>query len=39
LGSTGAWQAIAGEKGVATWQVFADNEPVRQIMARMAKNA
>ena len=34
-----AWQAVVGDKGIAVWQVFADNEPVRQIMDRVAKNA
>jgi len=32
-----AWQAIAGESGVAAWQVFADNEPIRQIISRLAR--
>ncbi len=32
-----AWQAIVGDSGVAVWQVFADNEPIRQIMTRLAK--
>jgi hypothetical protein len=32
-----AWQAIVGDSGVAVWQVFMDNEPIRQIMARLAK--
>ena len=34
-----AWQAVVGDEGIAIWQVFADNEPVRQIMNRVAKNA
>ncbi len=33
-----AWQAIVGDSGVAVWQVFADNEPIRQITARLAKH-
>lgn len=32
-----AWQAVVGETGIAVWQVFADNEPIRQIMTRVAK--
>ena len=31
-----AWQAMVGERGIAVWQVFADNEPLRQIMLRLA---
>jgi len=34
-----AWQAVVGDTGIAVWQVFADNEPIRQIMSRVAKNA
>ena len=30
-----AWQAVVGDKGIAVWQVFADNEPVRQIISGM----
>jgi ketosteroid isomerase-like protein len=30
-----AWQAIVGDKGIAVWQVFADNEPIRRIMRRV----
>jgi ketosteroid isomerase-like protein len=33
-----AWQATVGERGIAVWQVFADNEPLRQIMARFAED-
>ena len=28
-----AWRAVVRRDGVAVWQVFADNEPVRKIMA------
>jgi ketosteroid isomerase-like protein len=31
-----AWQAVVGKKGIAVWQVYADNEPIRQIMAKQA---
>jgi ketosteroid isomerase-like protein len=33
-----AWQAVVGDKGITEWQVFADNEPIRQIMSRVARN-
>ncbi len=34
-----AWQVVVGLKGVALWQVFADNDPIRQIMARLANRS
>lgn len=37
--SPAAWQVVVGETGIAVWQVFADNEPVRQIMKRMAPHS
>lgn len=37
-GSTpGAWRAVVASGHVAVWQVFADNEPIRQIMRRYGK--
>ena len=33
-----AWRAAVGETAITLWQVFADNEPVREIMARHARN-
>ncbi len=33
----GAWRAVIAEGRVAVWQVFADNEPLRQIMRRHGK--
>jgi ketosteroid isomerase-like protein len=30
-----AWQATVGNNRIALWQVFADNEPIRQIMSRL----
>jgi ketosteroid isomerase-like protein len=32
-----AWRAVIRGDRVAVWQVFADNEPVRQIMRRYGK--
>jgi len=29
-----AWRALVRDSQVAEWRVFADNEPIRQIMAR-----
>ncbi|HYD54538.1 MAG TPA: nuclear transport factor 2 family protein [Gemmatimonadaceae bacterium] len=31
-----AWRAVVRADGVAEWQVYADNEPIRQVMARLA---
>jgi ketosteroid isomerase-like protein len=31
-----AWQAVVREGKVAHWQVYADNEPIRQLMARVS---
>ena len=33
-----AWLAVVGPTGIVRWQVFADTGPVREIMARIAKN-
>jgi len=33
----GAWRAVVAGGRVAVWQVFADNEPIRQIMRRYDK--
>ena len=33
----GAWRAVVASGHVAVWQVFADNEPLRQIMRRYGK--
>jgi ketosteroid isomerase-like protein len=33
----GAWRAVVASGHVAVWQVFADNEPIRQIMRRYGK--
>jgi ketosteroid isomerase-like protein len=33
----GAWRAVVANGDVAVWQVFADNEPIRQIMRRYGK--
>lgn len=30
----GAWRAVVRDDAVAEWQVYADNEPIRQRMAR-----
>ena len=30
----GAWRAAVHDEHIAVWQVFADNEPIRQIMRR-----
>jgi ketosteroid isomerase-like protein len=32
-----AWRAVVTGERVASWQVFADNEPIRQIMRRYGK--
>ena len=32
-----AWRALIRASSVAEWQVYADNEPIRQIMARSRK--
>lgn len=29
-----AWRAVVRESLIAEWRVYADNEPIRQIMAR-----
>jgi uncharacterized protein (TIGR02246 family) len=33
----GAWRTVVAGGHVAIWQVFADNEPIRQIMRRYGK--
>ena len=33
----GAWRAVVNGGHLAVWQVFADNEPIRQIMRRYGK--
>jgi ketosteroid isomerase-like protein len=33
----GAWRAVVASGHVAVWQVFADNEPIRQIMRKYGK--
>jgi hypothetical protein len=33
-----AWRVVVGDEGITVWQVFADNEPIRQIMKRMSEN-
>jgi ketosteroid isomerase-like protein len=37
--SPAAWQVVVGKTGIAVWQVFADNEPVRQILKRVGNKA
>jgi len=32
-----AWRAVVRDSLVAEWRVYADNEPIRQIMARQPK--
>jgi ketosteroid isomerase-like protein len=32
-----AWRALIRSSSVAEWQVFADNDPIRQIMSRNTK--
>lgn len=36
-GTPAAWRALVRGSQVAEWRVFADNEPIRQIMARNRK--
>ena len=31
-----AWRAVVRDSGVAEWQVYADNEPIRQRMSRVS---
>jgi ketosteroid isomerase-like protein len=33
----GAWRAVVNGRQLAVWQVFADNEPIRQIMRKYGK--
>jgi ketosteroid isomerase-like protein len=32
-----AWRAVVAGRHIAAWQVFADNEPIRQIMRRYGR--
>ena len=32
-----AWRAVVRGESIAEWRVYADNEPIRKIMARAAK--
>lgn len=35
--NTGVWRAVIRDGSVVEWQVFADNEPVYEILAKRGK--